>query len=106
MDSATLVAVYAKPPANTDPERRHCLTSRHGDPIVARREVCVIPNAYPSNHALPRSYHYHASTREYPSVEPILQNGDKSTITGPVGSDQDLSGWAQGPLNLSVPGSS
>jgi hypothetical protein len=37
---------------------------------------------------LPRSYHYHASTRECPSVEAILQNGDKLAKTGPVGSDQ------------------
>src|SRR5215208_2024900 len=35
---------------------------------------------YVLHHALPRSYHYRTGTREYPSVEPILQNGDKSTI--------------------------
>jgi hypothetical protein len=50
------------------------------------------------HHNLPRSYHYHAGTREQRSARPIVENSDKHAISGPVGSDQDSSGWAQGPL--------
>jgi hypothetical protein len=69
----------------------------------AGTEAKLTPQGQPHlilHHDLPRSYHYHAGTREHRSAEPIAENSDKHAISGPVGSDQDSSGWVQGPLNL------